>query len=73
MAVKKDILDALWTKNEFWSKELSRAQDFLTLVQNAHVESSKRLEGAKHTVECCRSTRVQILAAINTIEDLIND
>ena len=73
MTVKKDILDALWAKNDFWAKKLSRAQEELTIAYDIQAEGYKKLEEAKHNVEYYRSTREKIIAAINTIEDFVND
>ena len=73
MTVKKDILEALWAKNDFWTKKFTQAEEYLTMAQDAHVETYKKLEEAKHNVEYYSSTRDKLLVAINTIEDFIND
>jgi hypothetical protein len=73
MAIKKDILDALWAKTDFWAKKTTEATAKLVLAQSAHREACENLAEAEKTVAWYKSTHEKLIAAIITIEDFIND
>lgn len=73
MTVKKDILDALWFKIDFWGRKTTEATAKLVLAQSAHREACENLAEAEKTVAWYKSTHEKLLTAVNTIEDFVND
>lgn len=73
MTVKKDILDALWFKIDFWGRKTTQAQEQLILAKAAHREALECLDAAENTVEYYKSTHGKLLTAVNTIEDFLDD
>lgn len=51
MIVKKDILDALWAKTDFWARKTTEATAKLVLAQSAHREACENLAEAEKN--CC--------------------